>query len=437
MRDSIWMRNIHGLFVAGSLGILAACPIKPVAAPGPDLERCSDPYDCTDPNGTGIYTAEDGSAGIGPGRMMILRFRGDQVNSEAPLVFDGVYAIPPTNPGGTTHWRSVTGTVYSASYANPREHIPPFLENLIPRSVTERSTLLPHPPRSSCPRAPGNVPALAHAVPTWILKAPLKDPAHSLIAVSGDELRNLILFIRFTRTGNPEESYALDFKGSPVLHPVTGDNCDRSISEYWMQWTPVVPGTTQLDTRSSATPYCLSGPPAKPDSVVFQQGFDIDRLTGIVSLPTDDGTTHVTLSCYLGAPATVFRWRYDYTNIDSRNAFYFKAAIQMKRASYCGDANHFTVAGTRIEISDTHPPQPIHLFAAPPPSPDQLEASWSEHGACCFNKAKARAPLLVDAFQPVCNGLEIPYCTSDTLTCPAQSGSPSLLPPQLLDLAPR
>lgn len=425
MRDRSLMGSIRGWIVVGSLGVLVACPVKSPVGPESTLERCTDPYSCTDPNGTGIYTAEGGSAGIGPARLMIFRFHSDEANTEASVSFDGAYRLPLANPSTGAPlvlWRPVSGSVYGATYLEVHNRLPLLHEGLVVRSVTERNGLLPpHVVGAPDPRGP----ASANAIPTWTLR----DQSLASITVTGDELRNLTLFVRFSRPGSPEERYAINFSGPAAPHPVTGDQRDRSISEYWMQWTPIDPQTNQPDPQGWQS-YCRSGSLATADSVVFQQGFDIDPITGRITTPSD-GTTHVTLSCYLGAPATVFRWRYDYRDIASPDGFFFKAAIQMKRASYCGDASHYTVAGTPIQISDTHQP-PIHDDIQRPVPPAAIEASWSEDGACCLDPRNVRVPALGPSFGGTCRGQPVPPCTPDSMTCPSQKTA-ATAPRQLLD----
>src|ERR1700704_343398 len=128
-----------------------------------------------------------------------------------------------------------------------------------------------------------------------------------------------------------------------------------------MMWSPTL--------TSNRTSYCLGPLSATssrpPDAVVFQRGIDVDVVTGKVTTADDK----VTISCYLGALATVYRWGYDYAGTDR---FYFDAGIQMKRASYCADAEFYTTSGTQIFIRDD---KRIHNdpIAA-------LEASWAEKG---------------------------------------------------------
>src|ERR1043165_7734972 len=138
MRNTTVMGSMRGAMAAGWLGLLVACPPKPPPAdPASTLERCPDPYSCTDPNGTGVYTAEGGSAGIGPGHMMILRFRSDLGNNEASVIFDGRYAPPPRASPPFDAWSPVTGQVYSATFRGTSGTI--VRERLLARSVTEQS----------------------------------------------------------------------------------------------------------------------------------------------------------------------------------------------------------------------------------------------------------------------------------------------------------
>ena len=349
---------MRGLITTGILCALAAC-LKPVPSPPiTDAARCSPPLACTQPNGTGVYTDEDGYAGIGPTQLMITHF----INNGSSVTFQGIHLEI-----GATSWTPLTaaGDVLGADNGTGK--------TLDVRAVEEHGM-----------------------VPTWTL---WDRAASQETKVTGDQLSGLTLFIRFTSTPPLTEQYAIDFAGPAIDH---GESPAHATSNYHMRWRP-------RDRVVAPQTYCHAAPPpgattasqGPPDSVVFQQGIDVEPVTGRV---TRVGS-HVTMSCYLGAPATVYRrWGYAHTMMPS---FYFESAIQMKRASYCADRNHFTVAGTHIAVSDDQ--------VAPAGNHEQiirLEASWSPTGARCFNRENMRQQGLGASFSGSCNGTRVPPCLS-------------------------
>jgi len=125
--------------------------------------------------------------------------------------------------------------------------------------------------------------------------------------------------------------------------------------------------------------------------VVFQAGIAVDPVNGSVT-PMSNG---VTLSCFHGAPATVYSWNYSYTD---PNPFYFASAIQMKRAAYCGDAHAYTIGGTLIDILDN---DNIHHGTCDKNNLPYLEAEWTEKGAICVTRSNMRQPKL--GFTGICS----------------------------------
>jgi hypothetical protein len=125
---------------------------------------------------------------------------------------------------------------------------------------------------------------------------------------------------------------------------------------------------------------------------VFQQSIFVNPRNGKVGHPEDDARVQplVTMSCYLGAPATVARWGYEYGASIPSGHFYFDAAVQMKRASYCADEHAYTIAGTEIFIRDS---APVHQDATTKAA--AIEASWTRDGAKCLNPNQARHPELL------------------------------------------
>jgi ADYC domain len=108
-------------------------------------------------------------------------------------------------------------------------------------------------------------------------------------------------------------------------------------------------------------------------------------------------TAHfVTVSCRLGGPATVYWWGYDHLN--PATTWYFDGGLHMKRASYCANSRHYTIAGTQIRIADD---------AGIEDDPIQdVEAFWTPTGATCLGTM--RHPEL--GFSGWCNGVKLPVC---------------------------
>jgi hypothetical protein len=366
------MRNA---MIVGAIGVLAGCT-KAATPPGglttspPDL-RCPDPSSCTRPNGTGVYTAEDGYAAIGPSQLMIMHF----INHGSSVTFQDRHL-----EAGATLWTQLAadGLVTRADYGTQK--------SLDVRSVSETAT-----------------------VPTWTLQ---NRATGATVTVTGDEIQKLTLYIGFATTSFGSEAYAIDFAGPALVHP---DPRGRGVSNYHMRWRHRDPPTDPVSyCHLAAAAGAPPGPDGQPplgdyDTVVFQQGIDVEPVTGKIGRPPVAGSI-VTLSCYFGAPATVYRWGYDYL---TRVPFYFDAGIQMKRASYCADQEHFTKAGTPIQIADD--------LTAPAGNHDNirdlLEASWSPVGAKCFNRGNARSDL-ARGFSGACRGSQLPTCDNVVDTSP-------------------
>lgn len=357
MRDSDLMRN---LAMVGLVGLLAACT-RPNPAPptivAPEL-RCPDATSCTIPNGTGVYFAEDGFAGLGPTDLMITHF----INGPT-VTFQARFRDPSTKL-----WRPLPG---------PGELVADYNGNAswqVASLIVDETT----------------------TVPIWTLQ----DPAtKATTRVTGDALHELKLGLVFDSASHSR--FVLDFNGPLSRSTEPPKNPE---STYGLQWTDVT-------GRTAPAPYCHTPPApaaiAPPstaqwpaDSVVFQPGIDVDPVTGAV---TRDATTanHVTMSCYMGAPATVYRWGYRYLRGDTS---YFDAGIHMKRASYCGDAAYYTVAGTMIHIMDNVP-----VTDDPPAA---IEAWWTPTGASCVDLDSMRHPEIVarKGFTGWCGTRQLPTC---------------------------
>jgi len=358
----------------GALAIGAGCPgghgggsgqTQQELRPPPALTICPDgTTNCTNPNGTGIYTAEWGAAGIGPNRVMITHFvnvPGTPTTSR--VAFEGRYFDPQTSAWG----QLPPGLVVRADYQG--RHELPVL------AVNETSTAL-----------------------QWTLLDPQTSQP---ILVLDPGLASLVVYVQFTlraTTNNTTQVYALRFQ------PAAGGPPSKlPLRIYDLSWQ---------DARAPQAPvrYCADGQ-GTTDPVVFQRGMDVHPITGAVV--RDPGSaSFVTMSCRGGAVATVYSWGYGYGAASSTPTFYFDAGIQMKRASYCGDAQFFTVAGTRIFMTDDQGIQP----ATPPPS--SIEAWWTPTGASCVNLANLRHSAM--GFGGSCKGVPLPACP------PALPGAPYL-----------
>jgi hypothetical protein len=344
---------MHKIMIVGMSVVVASCgSATPTAQLVQPQLRCPDPASCTQSNGTGVYTAENGSAGIGPSALMITHF----INTGASVRFEGRYRVAV--PGQQPSWRLLAqpGAVVSADHDGET--------GLSVVEVTEGAT-----------------------TPTWTLQGPAGQPQQH---VSDAGLKTLQLHISFDTVGDGTREYVIDFAGPPVQHIFTGRIVNHE-TEYTMQWA--VPGRApQIYCRDAS---------GSPDTVVYQQGIDVEPVTGHVTHVVP-ATQLVTLSCYLGAPATVYRWGYDY----ERDQFHFDAGIPMKRASYCADASFYTRTGTLIHIGDEGHRSQESV------EKNDVEAWWTPDGATCVNLDHLRYPTLGRTFKPVCKGRPVPPCPS-------------------------
>jgi ADYC domain-containing protein len=336
---------MRGMITMGLLCVLATC-VKPPVPPGGGgrLVRCSDPGGCTQSNGTGVYFEEGGAAGLGPMQLLITHF----INGQSSMRFQGRYLDP-----NSQLWRPLSepGTVYRADLRDQM--------NLTVVSLSESGTM-----------------------PTWTLQSGTQPP----FPVTGAELKGLKIYINFAIAGMGQTQYVLEFDG-----PVNSQ--DRTVNQtigYHLLWSRLAGGPAHVVYCTAAT--------GAPDPIVFQQGIDVRPFDGTVAL----NPNFVTMSCKLGAPATVYRWGYNYTSAD---LFYFAAGIHMKRASYCGDAQYFTVAGTRIEFTDDQGRSTAARTA-------ELEAWWTPRGASCADPEHARHGdiVLKNNFKWTCGGVRLNRC---------------------------
>jgi len=371
--------SIHSFVGLGMFVVLSGCGSRQSAAsqgkgngspPPPPLAVCPDPP-CEEPNGTGIYTAGNGRAAIGPHQLMITHFvnQPSPVAGESKVLFEGRYFDDVIVQGWDVMPRAGglvpgPGTVSEADYRGTTMGV---------AAVSESDTAL-----------------------RWTLF-----DRHTLETVQATDDVTIYLSMTVATPGTTghTETYALSFKSRPTPPPHNPIAVDkRPPHAYDLTWIAVVgaPVTTPA-------PYCLDAQ-GNADSVVFQQGLAIEPVNGRVTRDTTT-TGVVTMSCWLGAPATVYSWGYGYgaaSGTALADTFYFDAAIQMKRASYCADAQYFTIAGTQIAISDDKHIQPA------PVVPGRVEAWWAPTGAVCLNTANMRHHAM--GFTGTCGGQPIPAC---------------------------
>jgi ADYC domain-containing protein len=333
------------------------------------LENCADPPKCTGPNGTGIYAAEGGFAGITalvtvmtsagiptrvPRAIMITHFINNSSSPDdanAKVTFAYGYFDPLSR-----HWTSISNNGGQVEFADYQ-----LQKHLDVTWVREADT-----------------------ASTWMLR---DSATNATTIVTDTQLLGLALHISFPVPGAGLVHAVLDFSAAYTLVPAK--HFKNAVRVYNMRW--------RYEPNSLPQQYC-HGPNNQPDTAVFQQGIYVDPMTGTVSHQST--ANFVTLSCSLGAPTIVYAWGYPYqSNFDT---FYFDAGIHMKRASYCGDENYYTVTPTQIQIKDDKGIQDE--------TPTNLEARWDRHGAICVNLNNLRHPEL--KFNGTCNNRPKPECKS-------------------------
>jgi hypothetical protein len=336
------------------------------------LLTCADPPQCTGPNGTGIYAGEGGFAGITawvtvmapnglPSRaqraIMITHFIDNGSGpSDANAMVTFAYGYFDPFSRQWTQLSNAGGQIESADYQQQT--------NLKVNWVRETDT-----------------------APIWTLRNPA---TKAITTVTDTQLLGLALHISFAvpGTGTPIK-VTLDFNAAYAPAPVP--HFKNVVRLYNMQWR-----YSSAAPNAPAQQYC-HGPYKQPDTAVFQQGIDVDPMTGTVN--RQKTANLVMLSCSLGAPAIVYAWGYPYHG-SPNDTFYFDAGIHMKRASYCGDANYYTVTPTPIQIKDDKSIQNE--------TPDFLEARWDRDGATCVNLKYLRHPEL--GFNGKCGSQTKPDC---------------------------
>jgi hypothetical protein len=329
---------LFALLLCGGCGVAA-----PVASEAAAVKlRCPDPKtDCTQSNGTGVYTGEDGHAWIDDSlELMITGFQ----NESGKVTFQGRYFSAPQK-----WWLPLpsAGSVWSADYEGQTD--------LTVKAVTEKATL-----------------------PEWTLE----DSAGNVIPVVGAKMVNLKLHLSFAEPSTGKiDMYVIGFDAA------VDEPGHRVVHKYNMNW--------HLEGSSAPQQYCFDAN-GKGDMVVFQRGLFVNPTSAAV---TRDATTtdYVMLSCRLGGPATVWWWGYPYLGT-SDATFFFDSGLQMKRASYCADSNHYTKTGTLIHIADSSKIEDNPILA--------VEAFWTPTGATCIGKM--RHPEL--GFNGTCNGVALGAC---------------------------
>lgn len=363
---------------------------------------------CTHNNGTGIYFAEDGFAGLGDAQLLITHFQ----NTGTAVTFQARYFDDRAKI-----WRALAepGTVDGAEYPGLRE---PAVIAVGETDTVPRWVLQGKPQRTvvtgARPTAPAPTPARPPAVRPQLAST---FPLHT--RVTGEELRHLKLHLSVWLRPDERRRYVLDFAGAPENSmPSPAGREQRQPAKFAMRW--------RLDGKTAPAPmsYCRDAQ-ARPDSVVFQRGITVDPVVGAVAA----NPAAVTISCSLGAPAKVYAWGYDYEPAKADAFYLFRAAIHMKRASYCADASYYTTTGTEVLVGDglgINRDLPTARTSA-----TELEAWWTPTGASCLNRAAERQPGIAEqkGFRGSCGAQTLP-------TCELPSGS-AASPPYLIDAPKR
>jgi hypothetical protein len=348
------MRGFIGLSLTA---MLAGCGVagqvddgsQDQTAEGAFKVRCPDPNtDCTVSNGAGVYTEEDGFAGIGTPQYMITHF----INNAG----GGVSLQARYYEAASGTWQVTGGSVYYANYGTKK--------TLTVLSVSESLTN-----------------------PSWTI---YDASTSSTITVTDADLLNLQIVVAI------DKLYTLDWDAA------TTEAMKATIHKYNMRW--------RLTGSLSANQYCFRADSTK-DFVVFQQGIDVNPVSAKVARSSTIDS-YVTLSCRYGAIATARMWGYPYRT--PSNTWFYDAALQMKRASYCADGNYYTHANTKIAIWDSAGENTDPMTRA------QIEAWWTPNGATCIGPLRHSAM----GFTGSCNGVPLPPCLTAPIGHLADAASP-------------
>jgi hypothetical protein len=370
-------------------GLLVGCGGQaPLVGVTQEELRCPYPDYCNTTNGTGVYFQEGGSAGIGKYQLLITHF----VNWQAQVLFDGRFYDPSPLGGAAPGWQT-------------------FRDDALPLGVVIGATYKGNSYFVTGVRT-------VATMPVWTLVGA------DTVYVYGDDLLNLSLHISFIAPDVREIPdgkggsftnyvyYTLTFSSSATEPGVsTNPRAVTTLNEYNLQWhegwATDAASANQYAYRAITCYgwlHCLF----PNDPVVFQSGIDVDPVNGRVTPASGD----VTMSARHGAPATAYAWGYDPYGYDpnGNSMFRFGAAIQMKRAAYCGDDKTHTIAGTAINVLDDAD------IESQPVTDATLEALWTPTGAQCWSHRPRRSGL--PAFDGTCPDINgqvrvLPYC--DTL----------------------
>jgi hypothetical protein len=241
-------------------------------------------------------------------------------------------------------WQVTGGSVYYANYAG-KQHLTVI-------SVSESLT-----------------------APAWTI---FDASTSSYVTVSDAQLLDLQIVIAL------DKLYTLDWDD------VQAETMKATIHKFNMRW--------RLTGSLSATQYCYRADATK-DYVVFQQGMAVNPVTARVTRSSTIDS-YVTLSCRYGAIPTARLWGYPYRT--PATTWYYDAALQMKRASYCADGHYYTHANTKIRVWDTAGIQ------TDPMTTSEIEAWWTPTGATCIGPMRHSAM----GFSGWCGTTELPPCST-------------------------
>jgi hypothetical protein len=320
---------------------------------------CPDIRNCDEGNGGGVYTDENGFVGIGPNQFLITHLINvvDSTGTKHVNLAGRYYSA------SDGYWRAGTGQVTGAHYQNEWYSVEELNESFtVPKFTLSRSGIT-------------------------------RD-------VTGPDIQynnglGLVLHVSLDDgTGEYDLSWG-NYSSEPGNNVV--------VRKAYMRWQSQKQGTTW-------TQYCRMAD-GTPDPIVFQQGIGVHPVTADLIYDS----AYVTPGCRHGGPATVRLWGYSYRN-NTSTADQFKAALHMKRASYCGDRSFYTKSGTEILIWDDFP---VNQQFDTSTNVTSLEAAWGPNGATCVNLGYVRhgdveypAGHYFDGYCPDANGVlhRIPNC---------------------------
>jgi hypothetical protein len=222
------------------------------------------------------------------------------------------------------------------------------------------------------------------------LRIELVDGQGRVTALQNSQLIGLTLTLRVPDvTGLLYQSYQLRFDSAEQIDSQFSDLSGYKIS-YIRQ------GLLNL-LGSSWKSYC-TGSTGESQRAVFYQGSQWNPLNAA----RQDGSNLITMTCESGSVAKCMSWGYrpwgsaqkqDGTNVSLID--HLQTCIHMKRASYCGDSNTYTVDGTRIFVNDQLSP-PINQGSL-----DRIEALWSPSGATCLSNRRHPELLFLGCANPL------------------------------------